>query len=401
MTVPMLERLYLRGFRSFPAAVVEFDNPTFLVGQNGAGKSNLVDAFAFLSDAMNSRLSTVFNQRSGYVAVGSRSGQTKRPLNLGIRLKLAKLNEEVCTADYAFELRYLKDSIQVKRERCILRRNDGSCVWFDRTSDGFKSSGTKSLNPSLELNALALPLVGGDSRFKPVLDFLSEMRVYSIDPAVLRGMQDTDSGNRLNSDGSNTTSVLREIARQSPVDLEILIDLLGAIVPGMVDIKPKEYRNKLTLELTQEFKSKKTRFESFSLSDGTLRAVGLLTAIFQTQRPKVLLIEEPEATIHPGALGAVLDALWHAKRFMQVIVATHSPDILEAKWIEDRHLRIVTWDDGCTHVARVSADTREALREHLMDAGELMRSGTLLAASADDLFSQSPNKVPLFKGGLG
>lgn len=401
MTVPMLESLYLRGFRSFPAAVVEFDNPTFLIGQNGAGKSNLVDVFAFLSDAMNSRLSTVFNQRSGYVAVGSRSGQTKRPLNLGIRLKLAKLNEEISTADYAFELRYFKDSIQVKRERCILSRNDGSCVWFDRTSDGFKSSGTKSLNPSLELNALALPLVGGDSRFKPVLDFLSEMRVYSIDPAVLRGMQDTDSGNRLNSDGSNTTSVLREIARQSPVDLEILIDLLGAIVPGMVDIKPKEYRNKLTLELTQEFKSKKTRFESFSLSDGTLRAVGLLTAIFQTQRPKVLLIEEPEATIHPGALGAVLDALWHAKRFMQVIVATHSPDILEAKWIEDRHLRIVTWDDGCTHVARVSADTREALREHLMDAGELMRSGTLLAASADDLFSQSPNKVPLFKGGLG
>lgn len=65
MTVPMLERLYLRGFRSFPAAVVEFDNPTFLVGQNGAGKSNLVDAFAFLSDAMNSRLSTVFNQTLG------------------------------------------------------------------------------------------------------------------------------------------------------------------------------------------------------------------------------------------------------------------------------------------------------------------------------------------------
>ena len=402
MTVPMLKRLYLRGFRSFPAAVVEFDNPTFLVGQNGAGKSNLADAFAFLSDAMNSRLSTVFNQRAGYVTVSSRSGQTKHPLNLGMRLKLANLNEEVSTADYAFELRYFRDSIQVKRERCTLDRKDGSCVWFDRTSDEFKfSSSTQSLNPSLESNVLALPLVGGDSRFRPVLDFLSEMRVYSIDPAVLREMQDTDSGNRLNSDGSNTTSVLREIARQSPVDSEILIDLLGAIVPGVIDIKPKEYRNKLILELTQKFKSKKTRFESFSLSDGTLRAVGLLAAIFQTQRPKVLLLEEPEATIHPGALGAVLDVLRHAKRFMQVIVATHSPDILEAKWIEDRHLRIVTWYDGCTHVARISADTREALREHLMDAGELMRSGTLLAAPADDLFSQSPNKVPLFKGGPG
>lgn len=402
MTVPMLKKLFLRGFRSFPAAVVEFDNPTFLVGQNGSGKSNLADAFAFLSDAMNFRLSTVFNQRAGYVTVGSRSGQTNRPLNLGMRLKLANLNEEVSTADYAFELGYSRDSIQIRRERCTLDRKDGSCVWFDRTSDRFKFSSSKqSLNPSLEPNALALPLVGGDSRFQPVLDFLSEMRVYSIDPAVLREMQDTDSSNRLHPDGSNTTSILREIARQSPADLEILIDLLGIITPGTVDLRTKEYRNKLILELTQKYKSNKTKFESFSLSDGTLRAVGLLAAIFQTQRPKVLLIEEPEATIHPGALGAVLDVLWHAKRFMQVVVTTHSPDILEAKWIKDSHLRIVTWDDGCTHVARVSADTREALREHLMDAGELMRSGTLLAAPADDLFSQSPTKVPLFKGGLG
>ena len=401
MPIPMLKRLFLRGFRSFPAAVVEFDNPTFLVGQNGAGKSNLADAFAFLSETMTSPLPTVFSQRAGYAAVSSRSAKTRHPLNLGMKAEIADLNEETSAAHYSFELRYYNSGIQIKREKCVINLRDGSSVWFDRNADEL-SSNVHSLHPPLEMNTLAMPMVGGDSRFLPVWDFLSRMLIYRIDPAVLRGMQDADDGSRLNLDGGNAASVLREMAYKAPADLELLVDLLGTIVPGTVDIKPKEYGNKLILELTQQSSnSKEIKFESFNLSDGTLRAVGLLTAIFQHPRPKVLLIEEPEATVHPGALGVVLDVLWNAKCFMQVVVTTHSPDILEAKWIEDNHLRVVTWNEGSSQVARVSDDTRAALREQLMDAGELMRSGTLFASPVDDLFFQSPNKVPLFKGGSG
>ena len=55
MTVPMLRSLFLRRFRSFPLTEVGLDNPTFLVGQNGSGKSNFADSFAFLAEAMASR----------------------------------------------------------------------------------------------------------------------------------------------------------------------------------------------------------------------------------------------------------------------------------------------------------------------------------------------------------
>ena len=116
------------------------------------------------------------------------------------------------------------------------------------------------------------------------------------------------------------------------------------------------------------------------MSDGTLRALGLLTAVFQRPAPSVLVLEEPEATMHPGALGTILDLLRHANRFMQVIVTTHSPDILDAKWIEDRHLRIVGWETGATCVSPVSEATRGVLRDRLMGAGELMRSNALTAA---------------------
>ena len=62
---PVIRKLTIQGFRSFRSEVVEFDNPTFLVGCNGSGKSNLVDALAFLSEAMTTRLTEVFSRRGG------------------------------------------------------------------------------------------------------------------------------------------------------------------------------------------------------------------------------------------------------------------------------------------------------------------------------------------------
>ena len=69
---------------------------------------------------------------------------------------------------------------------------------------------------------------------------------------------------------------------------------------------------------------------------------------------------------------------------MQVVVTTHSPDILDAKWIEDRHLRILSWEDGSTRIGRASKAVRTALAEHLMGAGELLRSNALTSDEETD-----------------
>ena len=63
---PVVRSLILKRFRSIPTEHIRFDNPTFLVGRNGSGKSNLVDAFSFLADAMASPLQAVFDKRGGY-----------------------------------------------------------------------------------------------------------------------------------------------------------------------------------------------------------------------------------------------------------------------------------------------------------------------------------------------
>jgi predicted ATPase len=382
---PILRSLILKRFRSIPAETVSFDNPTFLVGQNGSGKSNFVDAFAFLAEAMASPLQGVFDRRGGISPVRNRSSRQSYPPNLGLVVTLGAINGDTLSARYAFEIRALKNyGFEVVREQCVVNRKNGDREWFERLGDTFRSRQSK-LQPALEPSSLVLPLVGGDARFNGVFRVLSSMRVYSIEPSKLREMQDPDSGTSLRSDGSNAASVLQEIERRSTDDLRRICELLETIVPKTTKVQTKKHGNKLSLEFTQEWaKSKKVKFESFSMSDGTLRALGLLTAVYQQPRPSLLVVEEPEATIHPGALGAILDLIRHAARHMQVVVTTHSPELLDAEWIEDRNLRIVSWLEGATRITGVSESTRKALQQHLRGAGELLRSNALNAPT--DLF---------------
>lgn len=386
---PIVRTLILKRFRSIPSDSVAFDNPTFLVGRNGSGKSNLVDALDFLAEATVSPLQAVFDKRGGIAVVRNRTAGKSYPPNLGLAVELGPLNGGITRARYAFEVRALKNyGFQVNREQCVVDGPNGGRHFFNRIGDVFLSN-FAGIQPVLDPSSLALPVVGGEARFAPVLRTLSSMRTYAIDPGKLREMQDPDSGVGLKADGSNAASVMQEIARQAPEDIERIGELLTAIVPNTRRVQPIKHGNKLSLEFTQEWgERKRLKFEAFSMSDGTLRALGLLTAVYQRPTPALIVIEEPEGTIHPGALGAILDLIRHASRQMQVIVTTHSPDVLDAEWLQDRNLRMVGWQEGATRITPLSTGSREALQEHLMSAGELLRSNALRGQSV------SPDAIP-------
>ncbi len=378
MVKPVVRSLILKRFRSIPSERIEFDNPMFLVGRNGSGKSNLVDAFSFLADSMAVPLQAVFDRRGGITAVRNRTSGKSYPPNLGLGVEFGLLNGNVKGGRYAFEVRALKNyGFEVVREQCLVESSRGVRSWFEREKGSFRSN-VKGLDPALDTTALSLPLVGGDARFAPVVSVLSRFRVYSIEPAKLREMQDPDGGTSLRTDGGNAASVLQEIGRQSPEQLDRVGEILATIVPNTYAVRVRKHGNKLSLEFTQDA-PKRLCFEAFNMSDGTLRALGLLAAVFQRPAPSLIVIEEPEATIHPEALGAVLDLIRHAAKNMQVVVATHSPDLLDAKWIRAEHLRIVEWGHGSTRVGPLSETTRGALRDRVMGAGELLRSNALRA----------------------
>jgi predicted ATP-dependent endonuclease of OLD family len=88
-------------------------------------------------------------------------------------------------------------------------------------------------------------------------------------------------------------------------------------------------------------------------------------------------VEESELTVHPEALGTLLDALRIASTKMQVVVTTHSPDLLEAKWVGPDNLRVMVWDNGASKVLRLGPAPIQALQKHLMGVGEMFRSNAL------------------------
>jgi predicted ATPase len=380
---PTIRQLILKRYRSIPAERITFDNPTIFVGRNGSGKSNLVSAFAFLAEAMAAPLQAVFDRAGGISAVRNRSSGQSHPPNFGVRVNLGQMNGRSSSGHYAFEVKALPNyGFEVVREQCLVRGERR--FWFDRIGANFRSN-VSGVKPSLDAASLSLPLVGGEANFAPVLRTLAAMRVYAIEPGKLREMQDPDSGTNLRSDGSNATSVLKEIERQSKADFKRICEILATIVPNTRRVEVKKHGKSLSLEFTQEWGEKKRlKFEGFSMSDGTLRAIGLLAAVYQRPAPSLIVIEEPEATIHPGALESILDLLHHASRHMQVVITTHSPELLDAKWITDHHLRLVEWNEGATRVAQLSDATRTALQEHLMGAGELLRSNALEPAPLFD-----------------
>ncbi len=395
---PVIRRLIVQGFRSIRSEVVDFDNPTFLVGRNGSGKSNVVDALAFLGECMTRHLRWVFadwGRRRAMTYGSSRASLDGFAGRLGISAVLGPIDEMVSAARYSVSIVPSGDDLspyRVEREQCFIERRGEQPSWFDRVeSEPFRTN-VEGIRPQLSDDALALPLLGGDSRFAPLFETLGGIRSYAIVPDRLRELQLPDSGWDLHRDGDNAVSVLRRIEENNPDDLQRIVELLAAIVPAIERLEMKEYGGKLSLEFLQCWDGTPGSLvlDASSMSDGTLRALGLLAAVYQRRTPSVMIVEEPEATIHPGALSVILDILHHASERGQVIVTTHSPEVLDAEWLEDRHIRIVDWQEGETRVLPLGVRSREALRQHLMSAGELLRSNALTGVSrASDSMPQA------------
>lgn len=374
-----MKSLTLKRFKSFVSEHVEFDNPTFFVGENGSGKSNLVDAIAFIAEAMAWPLANVIGRQGGIGLLMHKGAGGANPRQLGLGVSLAALDENVVAAHYGFVLQAGHAATEVVREQCVIDHADKTRYWFDRDARRYDSN-VVGLAPAVSPGSLLLPIVGGDQRFAAVFGALSRMRVYRIDPSALRSPQAQNGAGGLSASGANAAAVLDHISRCSPDAAADIDEFLAVIAPGTIHVGAAEHAGKLELRFQQDWGANgRVTFEARGVSDGTLYALGLLTAVYQSPVPSLIAIEEPETTMHPGAIGAVIDLIRHAARRTQVVVTTHNPELLDAKWIEERHVRIVEWGEGRSRVSSLSEGSRQALAERLMGAGEMLRSNALSA----------------------
>ena len=160
----------------------------------------------------------------------------------------------------------------------------------------------------------------------------------------------------------------------------VSLSFLSKVMPGIQGIEVKHVGRKETLEFRQLVGNSKDawHFMAENMSDGTLRALGVLTALFQSssqasKKVPFVGIEEPEVAVHPGAAGVLRDGLVTASKTTQIAVTSHSPDLLDDKDIPDEGILAVVNRNGETRIAPLDEAGRSAIRDRLYTAGELLR----------------------------
>jgi predicted ATPase len=377
-----LKRVVLRNYKSIAHCDVELLPLTYLVGPNGSGKSNFLDALHLVRDALSGSLDNAMNERGGLSAVRRRS--SGHPTHFGIRL-------EFCLPDgdegfYEFMVGALPSGgYEVQKEECSIGGKAKGPYFLIKKGSVVRAS--ESTFPAVTSDRLALVSVSGLSAFRPVYDRLTAMGFYNLNPKILRELQKPQDGRLLKPVGENIASVFGHLARTNPSAIALIQEYLHAVVPSVQRVEREVVGPMETLVFKQDMAGAKHgwSFLAQNMSDGTLRALGILTALFQgnmDHSPSLIGIEEPETALHPAASAALREALGRASEQTQIIVTSHSPDLLDDMSITPEKLRVVVAEEGATRIAHVSEGTRKAIRDHLCSAGELLRLNQLHAEPA-------------------
>jgi predicted ATPase len=394
-TSTFITRVVLKNYKSIAACDVELGPLMFLVGPNGSGKSNFLDALRFVADALSTSLDHAIRVRGGVREILCRSHRRTR--EFGIRLDF-RLGEHAA-GYYAFLIRVLNnEAYDVKEEECMI---EGTIDDLDPTASMF---GPQTDHRSLQVKKRAIKVDGeilgpapGDRLSLPLtirpefwhLDRrLALMTFYGLQPDRIRSRAGGGADAHLMVDGLNASGILKRLRRDSP-DISARIDeYLAQIVPGLHGVTTRVVGDDEMLEFQQSVTGaeRPRRFPATSMSDGTMRALGILLALFQTEpnehllTPPLVGIEEPESALHPAGAEVLFDALREASGNRQVLVTSHSPDLLGNKDIDTDSILAVVSEDGETRIGPIEEVGRSALRDHLYTVGELLRMDQLRPA---------------------
>jgi predicted ATPase len=365
-----LTRAVVKNYKSIAACDVDLRPLTFLVGPNGAGKSNFLDALRFVADGLRTSLDHAFRERGGIGEVRRRSGG--HPTHFGARLEFALPSGGV--GGYGFRIGAKPNGFEVLSEECVLRPPEALASESRFTVTAGQVSSTVP-GPAAASDRLYLVSASGLPEFRPAYDSLSNMGFYNLSTERIRDLQMPDAGELLARDGGNLAAVLDLIGKRRPELKARIEEYLAKVAPGIQGVDAIALGPRETLQFRQEAAGGDSpwRFLAANMSDGTLRALGVLVALFQTGPAPLVGLEEPEAGLHPAAVSVLLDAMFAAGETRQVLVTSHSPDLLDSSRLETDSILAVVAEAGNTYVGPLDAVGREALRKRLYTAGELLR----------------------------
>jgi len=378
---PFIRRVTIRNYKSIAACRVDLGPLMFLVGPNGSGKSNFLDALRFVAEALRGSLDHALRERGTLKEVRRHAGGHADRFALRFDFSLPSGQ----TGHYAFRVGAKPaGAYEVQTEECLIRGAGalGPEHYF-RIRSGRVETASFSPTPATLPDRLFLVAASGVPEFRPVFDALSRIEVYNLNPREIAAMQKPDPGDLLRRDGGNAASVLQQFP---PEVRDRVISNLSRIVPGVSGVEAITLGSQKIIEFRQTIKGQghPWRFPAGAMSDGTLRAFGILLAVFQaasnrsgSSPPLLIGLEEPEMALHPAAASVLLSALREGARHCQILVTSHSPDLLDNSDIPTDALLAVDNYDGLTRIGPIDEAGRAVLVQKLFTPGELLRQNQL------------------------
>ena len=378
----LISRVALRNYKSIGQCEIDLSELNVLVGPNGAGKSNFIDALRLVSESLRETLEYAIRQRGGIGEVRRRSGGRHRHFAVSLRLRLG----EGANASFAFQIRALpKGAFRVQREQARISGGGLEEAWYEvRDGELKKASAQLRSPPAVSADRLYLSAASGLPAFRPLFDALSRMGFYNMNPAEIREPQPHDRGTILSHSGRNLSAVVKRLKDESPESMKRVEAYLRQIVPGIDGVDHRQLGPRETMEFRQDAPGRKHpwRFDAAAMSDGALRSLGVLAALFQFtddgRGPVPLVaVEEPESTVHPAAAAIIMDAILEASKRKQIVATTHSPDLLDHDELDSSNFIAVTKTAGETLLAPVDDASVSVIKDELNTPGELLRQNQL------------------------
>ena len=347
-------RLRVQGYRSLADVMIEFGRVNVVIGANGSGKSNLLSFLRLLPLLRTRSLRRFVADLGGADALLFRGGKLTPELSAEI-----ELHHEAGALRYDLRLaRTQADGLVFAEEGVAQRGGDG--VWSRQSLGvGHAESRLEEVPESATVQAVRRSLAR-----------IGFYHFHDTSPAAaLRSAGRANDHRYLRSDGSNLAPYLLAL-QQSPdhrAEWRLLSGLVRRIapfikelVPTPVNADPETFRlddpaaeaDRVSVRLDW-LDERDQRYGVHQLSDGTLRAIALFSALTQPKDrlPAFVSIDEPELGLHPAALTLLVGLIRSVAPRCQVFLATQSTDLLDRFDAEE----VVVADrvDGATRLTRL------------------------------------------------
>lgn len=336
-----LDYISVQGFRSIQDAKLDLRDINILVGANGSGKSNVIGVFAFLNAIRQGRLRTYTQQKGGANNILFFGSKITEAIKLEVSFVNSANGYQISLA--ATEL----DELYVQEEHC----------WF-WLKERYPQPKFQSFLPGLVEAAISQEREQQDIATWVQIR-LDSWRIYHFhdtsDRSPMKRIADIDDNQYLRPDGSNLPAYLLLLKEQYLPSYQLIRNAVRKVTPFLDDFQLLPLRrNEDKIRLHWLHRSSDRYFDVSSLSDGTLRFIGLATLLLQPVelRPSIILIDEPELGLHPYAIAMLANAIKFAATETQVILTTQSPLLLDH--FEPEHILVTELDKGATKIFRLN-----------------------------------------------